>query len=225
MLAQLHQARLEYPDVSPRPNYPPLQELDWGTNRMWRWDEVEHLLFHQPEAVLNAERDPKKRRCVQQVLAQRSEIAREREPFRDWGAALRAAGDRWSLLPSRAITGRTTYWSTTVRSVRCLIGTSARPSGWSMNLGERHGNSARTKVSIPSIARRQRAFYTPITKQVYRLLPVSSISWFPLCGAFVSLRYYAPYNRHRMLGWMSMSCTICVPWRTCVICPFAYNSP
>ncbi|HEY9599888.1 MAG TPA: phosphotransferase [Cyanophyceae cyanobacterium] len=92
MLARLHNAGLEYPDVSPRPSYPPLRELDWDNNRIWRWVEVENLLFNQSEKFLEGVSDPEKRFCTQQIFAKRTEIAREREVFRDWVAALTASG-------------------------------------------------------------------------------------------------------------------------------------
>jgi len=105
MLARLHNAGLEYPDVSPRPNYPPLRELDWDNNRTWQWIEVENLLFNQSEKFLKTVSDPEKRFCTQQIFAKRTEIAREREVFRDWVAALTAS--RRSLV-SAPIQGD--YW-------------------------------------------------------------------------------------------------------------------
>ena len=40
MMAQLHRAGLGYPERSPRPGMPSLNELDWDHNWMWNWDEV-----------------------------------------------------------------------------------------------------------------------------------------------------------------------------------------
>ncbi|MEM9214167.1 MAG: phosphotransferase [Cyanobacteria bacterium P01_F01_bin.150] len=88
MLARLHQIGLEYQDLSPRPNYPPLQYLNWDNNRIWQWPEVENLLFYQSELFLKTETDPIKRSCAEQIFAKRSEIVWEREVFRDWIAAL-----------------------------------------------------------------------------------------------------------------------------------------
>lgn len=92
MLAQLHKAGLKYPDFSSRLNNPPLRELDWSNNSTWRWAEVKNLLFNQTEEFLKTVSDPDKRSCTEQIFAKRTEIAQEREAFRDWVAALRASG-------------------------------------------------------------------------------------------------------------------------------------
>jgi Ser/Thr protein kinase RdoA (MazF antagonist) len=92
MLARLHKAGAAYPDLNARVNYPPLRELDWDHNRLWRWADVETLLFQQAAAFLSTERDPAKRACAAQIFARRSTIVREREACRDWLAALHASG-------------------------------------------------------------------------------------------------------------------------------------
>lgn len=92
MLARLHKAGVAYPNVSARPNYPPLSELNWDHNRLWRWSEVETLLFQPANAFLKLAHDPAQRAAAEQIFARRFLIVQEREACRDWITAVRSSG-------------------------------------------------------------------------------------------------------------------------------------
>lgn len=92
MLARLHKAGAAYPNVSARPNYPPLSVLNWDHNRLWRWVDIETLLFQSAEAFFKMAHNPAQQAVAEQIFARRSVIAHEREACRDWIAALHASG-------------------------------------------------------------------------------------------------------------------------------------
>jgi Ser/Thr protein kinase RdoA (MazF antagonist) len=86
MLARLHRAGLAYPDSSPRPDFPPLRDLNWNYHRLWDWSRLEALLSGEAESTTNATRRFHENipPAVPLILARRHQIEQERGWFREW---------------------------------------------------------------------------------------------------------------------------------------------
>jgi len=85
MLARLHLAALDVPNVEPNPGHSSLAELNWDRNQSWDWHEVKQFLANRlDERQASSEFDEQQLEYIADIQKGRVEIEQQKERISAW---------------------------------------------------------------------------------------------------------------------------------------------
>src|SRR5947209_2324566 len=161
VLARIHQAALQYPDHSPRPQYPSLRDLDWDRNRMWEWEPVRGFLRprargHGPAILAGA--DTEEAALRRQIADRLPQIEQEREGLRAWVARLAASGRPLLFAPTHGDYHRGNLLVDGDRITAVLDWDECQPEWLAFELGRALWEFSKSKQRHTLLAARAHAF-------------------------------------------------------------------